>query len=283
MNTNVRRVCSALLVAVIALSVYAVVLAPRTYAASVKLNKSKTYLVKGKTTTLKVKGTKTKVKWASKNKSVATVTKKGVVKGKGYGQTYVTAKVKGKTLKCKVIVAKSAQIKARQLRDYILKKGKEADWGYGDREDGNSVEGYAIGYSVADDYNNSKTARIIAYRDTTELIFTYNDVYDDEWESCYMTIDLIKQKSGTFSFHGDAEYYSEDQYDHAAGEIDKNYNGTIDTLTFTSFHNMNYDNEGLKTASAKKLNEAFKYYNKIFKNKKLSSTMKNIGFSKWAA
>ena len=73
-------------------------------AAKMKLNKSKTTIYVGKSEKLQVKNTKKKVKWSSSNKKVATVTQKGVVKGKTEGDAVVSAKVGKKTLKCKVAV-----------------------------------------------------------------------------------------------------------------------------------------------------------------------------------
>lgn len=72
--------------------------------AAPKLNKKNATITVGKTVKLKVKGTRKKVKWSSSNKSVATVTKNGLVKGKKAGSTTIKAKVAKKTLKCKVKV-----------------------------------------------------------------------------------------------------------------------------------------------------------------------------------
>ena len=73
-------------------------------AASIKLNKTKKYLVKGQTYKLKVSGTSKKVKWSSSKKSVATVSSSGKVTAKKKGTATITAKVSGKSLKCKVTV-----------------------------------------------------------------------------------------------------------------------------------------------------------------------------------
>lgn len=72
--------------------------------AKVKLSKSKIRVNVGATYKLKVKGTKKKVKWSTKNKKIATVNKKGTVKGIAPGSTTVTAKVSKKKLTCKVTV-----------------------------------------------------------------------------------------------------------------------------------------------------------------------------------
>ncbi|MCR5202414.1 MAG: cellulase family glycosylhydrolase, partial [Lachnospiraceae bacterium] len=84
----------------------------------VKLNKSKATIKVGKTVKLKVNNApkKAKVKWSVNKKAVATVTKKGVVKGKKAGKAKVTAKVTYKNgkkkvtkkLKCTVTVKKAA-------------------------------------------------------------------------------------------------------------------------------------------------------------------------------
>lgn len=76
-------------------------------AAKIKLNKKKATIKVGKKVTLKVKGTKKKAKWSSNKKSVATVTQKGVVKGKKAGTAKITAKVAKKKYTCKVTVKAS--------------------------------------------------------------------------------------------------------------------------------------------------------------------------------
>lgn len=71
---------------------------------TVKLNKAKVTVYVGKTTTLKVSGTSKTVKWSSSNKKIATVSSKGKVTAKKKGTATITAKVSGKTYKCKVTV-----------------------------------------------------------------------------------------------------------------------------------------------------------------------------------
>ena len=72
--------------------------------AAVRLNKKKATVLAGASIQLKVKGTKKKVSWKSSNKAVASVTKKGLVKGKAAGTAKITAKVGKKKLTCKVTV-----------------------------------------------------------------------------------------------------------------------------------------------------------------------------------
>ena len=78
-------------------------------AATLKLNKSKAKITAGDTLKLKVKGAKGKVSWSTNNKKVASVSKKGIVKGKNSGKATITAKIAGKKLKCKVTVKKATE------------------------------------------------------------------------------------------------------------------------------------------------------------------------------
>lgn len=75
-------------------------------ASKAKLNKKSATIYVGKTVTLKVKNNKKKVKWISSNKKIATVSKRGKVKGKKAGKVTITAKVGGKKYKCRVTVKK---------------------------------------------------------------------------------------------------------------------------------------------------------------------------------
>ena len=93
-------------------------------AATVKLNKKKATVAVGNTVKLKMNGTSKKVKWSSNNKKVATVTSKGVVKGKKPGTATIKAKVAGKTYKCKVTVKKSIFVSKKTVN--ISKAGKTA-------------------------------------------------------------------------------------------------------------------------------------------------------------
>lgn len=74
-------------------------------AKSYKLNHSSFLIEAGNTSTLKLSNL-TKVTWSSKNESIATVSKKGVVTAKKAGSTVITAAYKGKKYACKVQVYK---------------------------------------------------------------------------------------------------------------------------------------------------------------------------------
>lgn len=77
-------------------------------AKKVKLNKTKATIYVGKTVTLKLKNNKKKIKWTTSNKKIATVSKKGKVKGKKAGKVTITAKVGKKKYKCKITVKKKS-------------------------------------------------------------------------------------------------------------------------------------------------------------------------------
>lgn len=85
--------------------------------ASVSLNRSKLTLYVGKSSrlTAKIQGASKKAVWRSSKPSVASVTSKGLVKGKKAGTAVITAKANGKTAKCTVTVKRknsSSQNKA---------------------------------------------------------------------------------------------------------------------------------------------------------------------------
>ena len=97
-------------------------------AAKIRLNKTETFVRVGKPVKLKVKNTKKKVKWKCSNKKIATVSKKGVVKGKKNGICFVTAKVGKKKLKCRCVVThkvakKITKATMKKIAKKMIKKG----------------------------------------------------------------------------------------------------------------------------------------------------------------
>lgn len=64
-----------------------------------------------------------KVTWSSSKRSVASVNKKGIVKGKKTGKAIITARVSGKKLKCNVVVHKSSAEKKDVLVTYFSQTG----------------------------------------------------------------------------------------------------------------------------------------------------------------
>lgn len=89
--------------------------------AAPRLNYKKVTLVQGKKKRLKVRNLsrRRKVKWYSTKKSVATVNRKGVVKAKKKGKTYIVAKVGKKKYRCKVIVKKRVTKKKKKIKKKV--------------------------------------------------------------------------------------------------------------------------------------------------------------------
>ena len=72
---------------------------------NMKLSKSKTYVTVGKTQTLTLSGRGThKVTWKTSNRSVVTVSQKGVITGKKKGTATITASCRTLSFACKVVV-----------------------------------------------------------------------------------------------------------------------------------------------------------------------------------
>lgn len=275
MNTMVKRTVTLAVLAAMIACLVPFLFGEETYAA-VKLSKKSIVIGKGQTAKLKVKGTKKKVKWSSTKKSIATVTKKGVVKGKKIGSCYIKAKVGGKTLKCKVAVKKPAVANAINLRKYILSKGKKGTW--------DDRTGFAIGWSdAAEGEPYRKVARVCAFKNTTEMYFELHVNADDEWSTVRMWIDLAKEKTGRVIYHQDSENYNEEECNDVAADIDIKYDGTLDTLSNVNVGNYVWGSDDAKSSAVAGVNTAFGCWNKTFKKAKLSSTMKKIGFAKWAA
>ena len=89
----------------------------------VKINKTSLLVVKKKKATLKIKGCSAKLKWVSTNKKVASVSSKGVVKGKKIGNTLIYTKLGNGYLGCAVSVI-SKKMNTIIKKAYSLKKGK---------------------------------------------------------------------------------------------------------------------------------------------------------------
>lgn len=70
----------------------------------ISLNHRSVTIKKGKTLKLKVAGAGAWCRWKSSNKTIVSVGRTGKMKAKKAGNAYVTVVIKGKTLKCKVIV-----------------------------------------------------------------------------------------------------------------------------------------------------------------------------------
>lgn len=109
-----RKVRQCIAVAFAVIFVVGVLYNPVTlHAANLKLNHKSMTMYVGDAKTLKVSTSlKGKVRWKSSNKKVASVSKKGKVKAKKAGTAVITAKIKSRSVKCKITVKKSKGLTA---------------------------------------------------------------------------------------------------------------------------------------------------------------------------
>ena len=89
--------------------------------AAAKINTKSATVYVGRTTILKVLNTKKTAKWKSSATSIATVSKKGVVKGKKAGKAVVTAQIGAKKYTCNVTVKNNVSVSKSSL---TLNQGK---------------------------------------------------------------------------------------------------------------------------------------------------------------
>lgn len=101
---NVKNALKRLFVVLLSAVIMVTFFAPAAEAAPIKLNKSKITVSVGETYKLRLSGAKEPPKWKSGNKSIVSVSKNGVVKGKSSGAATVSARVGRKVYKCRVTV-----------------------------------------------------------------------------------------------------------------------------------------------------------------------------------
>lgn len=109
---KLKKICAIILVVVMTFSV---ALQNVFAAKKVKLNKTKATIYVGKTIQLKVLNNKKGVKWSTSNKKVATVTKKGKVKGIKAGKATMTVRISKKKYKCVITVKKNPVAKPTKV------------------------------------------------------------------------------------------------------------------------------------------------------------------------
>lgn len=271
------------------------------YAKTIKLNKKTLYMSKGSTYQLKVKGTTAKVKWKSSNSKIVSVSKKGKLKAKAYGIAKISAKVKGKTLKCKVKVERKGEKNARLLRAYILKYGKKS---------GSTYYIKKKSYSGDESEGTTKTIQISATKKSQALEFSYSKSTTEPPAARKSTIkiDLI---SGSRAIRtGKAFYrmddgYGIDTWEEYYGDITTQFSHTFNSsepdgakgITVTKAVTNDDENNTVitdKTALADEkyirpfavnIGNSFSDYDELIKSqKKLKNakkiTMKTLGFTK---
>ena len=280
---NRRRTCLFTLAFLVAAVLGSLFAGKPAEAKAVKLNKKIVYLAPKMKVKLKVKGTGKKVKWKSSNKKVATVSKKGKVTAKKPGKATITAKVKGKKLKCKIIVEKKSVYNARKLRDYVVKYGLKS-------KDGSGKTYYYIERIEDDEESTVFKARIEAYKDTGRMRFFYTIDPSTTAGTRYsyaMDIDLLKNTSGRIDLSSSAVSNSSGYY--CWGKITTAFDGKGAGVTVSAYYDVDsgggetkVPNPGSYSSSVgKAYAQAFTNLDKLLKAKKTGVTMKSIGFSKW--
>ncbi len=164
-----------------------------------KLNKSKLTLTVGQKKTLKVKNAgRKKVKWRSTNKRIATVSAKGVVKAKAKGRVVITAKVKGRTLRCKVTVKKKAAENKQTVKvdqDTVKFTGVSGD----------AVE--AASTVISDKTNIQPSTPKANYSYEVYVLGRQpHMIYSDETYPIYVRTDNPNVKTFDLKFDGDMSY-----------------------------------------------------------------------------
>lgn len=173
-------------------------------AKKVKLNKTKATIYVGKTVILKLKNNKKKIKWSSSNKKVATVTKKGKVKGKKAGKATITAKVGSKKYKCKITV-----------KDIINVKLPKTPFKVSSYENGNLLATYKItkiSYSYEKSYDDSGKYNIYVYFDGQKIYSNGEDTWMDIQLVMYQNGKVVESRSLDFpNVNNGGKFYGADQ------------------------------------------------------------------------
>lgn len=162
-------------------------------AANPKLSKTSVTVTKGYQTTLSVSNASGSITWSTGDKSIATVSSKGKVVGKGPGTTYIYAKTGGTTLKCKVkvvaskITANKSSVTFDKIGDSttvrFTVKGSHSGIKVGSTN--SSVASAAWASSSWD--GNDVTVKITAKGEGTARIKVYNKNYQS---TCYKYVDV---------------------------------------------------------------------------------------------
>ena len=271
------------------------------YAKTIKLNKKAVYMSKGSTYQLKVKGTTAKVKWKSSDPKIVSVSKKGKLKAKSYGIAKISAKVKGKTLKCKVKVERKGEKYARILRSYILKHGKKSGSTYYIKKEV---------YSGDESEGTTRTTQISATKKSQKLEFSFSRSTTEPPASRNLTlkIDLISGSKAVRTgkvFHRYDDGYGIDTWEEYYADITTRFAHTYNSseedgatgITITKY--ISNDDEDNKVITDKETltgdtymraisvntSWSFSEFDKLIKSqKKLTGakkiTMNTLGFTK---
>ena len=205
----------------------------------IKLNCTKKTIYKGDIFKLKITGTKKKVKWSSSNKTIATVSSKGVEKGIGEGTAKITAKVGKKKYTCKVNVkGNTISTNFDKLKKHILNYGDtlEDDWKFiGDKwiSDTNQEDIYAICYSPSEK----------AYKFIITTSSSDDDIEDSIIDNYGLTLTIEEKdlKSGDLQFTVEYTNYLSDTIETAAYLSDITNDNNLFWISFDGLDDDLYD------------------------------------------
>lgn len=191
-------------------------------AQAARISRKKATVKVGKTIQLRVIGAKKAVKWSSSNRKVATVTGKGIVRGKRAGKTTITAGTGGKKYRCVVTVRGTASkggtvsytisVALSQTEAYMktgdtLKlKATVSPAGIG------PVEWYSLDSSVASVRNGLVTAK---KEGTTEIVASVTKGKATAWMSC----GIVVSTDGGSSESSSSESSSSRETVHEGGSV----------------------------------------------------------------
>lgn len=205
-------------------------------AKSLKLTKKSVSVTVGKTVKLKskvkVKPAKATLKWSSNKKAVATVTSKGVVKGKKAGTAKITVKsgkksakftVKVKKAPVKVGVSNVEVLTSKTVR-VTLNKAQKVD-----------ASKFSVYKKVDSNGTPQKKLSIASVKNTANKTYeiVLSDVLDDnDYDSNYLSNGDFVQVTvaglaGTKTKTAMYTYYTTPQDDYITGLVDKNVNTSV--------------------------------------------------------
>lgn len=231
-------------------------------ASKYRLNKTTVKVTTGKTVRLKVKNSgKKRVKWKSNNRKIATVSSKGLVKGKKAGKTVITAKIGKKRLKCRVTVKKAKKIVNSSYVHYLkfIKAGEEELFTVGDTYDfasdiTSSNRTPAANLSLCPRSAIKKLARFSSsdtsvagiskigkatFKKTGKAVITIKVKTKDGWKTCREKVNVINKDAVSFK----AELLTEDAdfKDMVIGKYDTSVTDTLfDTMKLTVSNRIPY-------------------------------------------
>ena len=218
-----------------------------------KLSKKKMTVYNSYTKKLTFYGGKGKVKWSSSNKSIATVSKKGTVKGKKGGTCVITAKRGKYTLKCKVTVPKHYEGYAK-IPDFGALYGKTEIPSKSDYDNGTYYSVYKAGKSYAEKYKKKlKKSGFKFYQKKSGTYVYMNKNYDfvavayAKGYICIAYQNLYDSYDDGSDDYDDDYDYDYDDYDDYDDDDDYDYDDydddTYDDYTYDDGSDYYYDDE----------------------------------------